>query len=451
LDEQRRFRLLLAATAGAILVPLNTSMLAVALSPIIRTFDVPIHTGTWLVLVYLSIMTGLQPTAGKLGDRYGHRRIFLGGLLLFGIASAGAALAPNFPLLVFFRGMQGLTATALTPNASAMIRLTYPIEHQGKAMGLYVSAMGAGLAAGPVISGLLIEALGWQAVFWVNLPVVVLSYWVGYRVLPTNTGRQGISIDWLGTALFMVLITGAVGAISLWQGAQLPVPLWTVLPLLAVVAALLVYVEGRVKEPLLSLPLFRQPGFPAANAAIFLQHLSGYIILIAIPLYLQFGRGVTGATAGLLMGSFSLMQVLAAPYAGRLSDHLGRRLLVVLGGLACLAPSLLLLTLTPTSSIALVLIILASLGIGKGLSSAPIQAAALAACPPDQVGIGSGIWYCSRYLGNVTGALLAGLLLPIDAAQPATVLYLLLAGSAALLSLTARFMPSEQQSRSISA
>ncbi|MFZ5815856.1 MAG: MFS transporter, partial [Bacillota bacterium] len=333
MDERRRLLVLIAATAGATLIPLNTSMLSVAMAPITSAFGVSLPTGAWLVLLYLTIMTSLQPVAGKLGDRYGHARIFLLGLLLFAAASAGAALAPSFGLLIALRALQGLAGSALAPNATALIRLTYPQERVGQALGLYVSVFSLGLTVGPVISGLLISSLGWQAVFWINLPIIFLAGWAGWRALPRGTGGQTRPFDWQGTSLFTLAVGGLVVALNLWKEGRLPLPLWVALGACGLAGIALLYIEERAEDPLLRLSLFRLPGFGVGSAAIFLVHTIFQTILLAVPFLLQEGRGLSAASAGLVLAVFAGLQALLAPVAGRLSDRVGRRAMATAAGL----------------------------------------------------------------------------------------------------------------------
>lgn len=390
MNERGRLLALMAATAGAVVIPLNASMLSVALGPIIDAFGVSVPTGTWLILLYLVVMTSLQPVAGRLGDLFGHARVFSIGLVGFGLASVGAAFAPNFAVLLVARVLQGVAGATLGPNATALIRMVYPAERHGYAMGLYVGAFSVGLTIGPVIGGFLVGALGWQSVFWVNLPVVLSSLLLAARVLPRQSGE---------------------------------------------------WVAERNVEPAPRPNLFRLPGFGAANAAIFLLHAMLFTTLTAVPLYLQNGRGLSPATVGWVVSTLSVTQVVVAPFAGRLSDRLGRRLLVMVGGLLYLVGALILFTESGGSTLIWVVTALALAGTGTGLATPPIQTASVAACPPALTGVGSGIWYSSRYLGNIAGALMTGLLLPSDLSAQLGTLYATVGACAILLTGTAHFLP----------
>jgi EmrB/QacA subfamily drug resistance transporter len=415
-------------------------MVSVALAPIMTAFGLTVAQATWLVLLYLVVITSLQPTAGKLGDRFGHRRVFLTGLLFFGLASVGAAVAPAFWVLVLCRVLQGFTASTLGPNAAALIRLAYPLERQGQAMGLYVGIFSMGLTVGPVLGGLLVNWVGWQGIFWVNVPTVMLSALIGFMVLPTAHTAQKVPFDWGGTALFGGLVAGIVLVANTSKTGGLPVPMWVMVPVLVALALGLYRLEGRAEDPLIKFSLFRSRGFSASNLSIFLTNTMVYVVLVAMPLYLQNGRGLSAAASGVQMALFSAMQ-LVAPLAGRLSDRWGRQVPVLIGGGLFLAGWAGLLLVAQGSSLVWVTVPLLLAGTGYGLTQAPIQAACLSALPRADVGVGSGVWYSSRYLGNVAGALLSSLLLPHELAQGAPVLWWTQVAVAVALVASARLLP----------
>lgn len=422
------------------MVPLNTSMVSVALAPIMTAFGLTVARASWLVLLYLVVITSLQPTAGKLGDRFGHRRVFLAGLILFGLASVGAALASAFWLLVLFRVLQGFTASTLGPNAAALIRLAYPIERQGQAMGLYVGIFSMGLTVGPLLGGLLVSWVGWQGIFWVNVPTVIIAAWIGFLVLPRARDLERVPFDWGGTVLFGALVAGVVLVANTSKTGGMPLPAWVVTSLLLLLAAALFRVEQRVSDPLIKFSLFRLRGFSASNLTIFLTNTMVYVVLVAMPLYLQGGRGLSAAASGVQMALFSGMQLIA-PLAGRLSDRWGRQVPVMFGAGLFLAGWVGLLLVAPGSSLGWVTVALLCAGTGYGLTQAPVQAACLASLPRADVGVGSGVWYSSRYLGNVAGALLCSLLLPHDLAGGAPVLWWTQVGVALALVGSARLLP----------
>ncbi|HSD79818.1 MAG TPA: MFS transporter, partial [Solirubrobacteraceae bacterium] len=178
-------RAVLATVAlASLLVPLNSTMLAVALPRVVDDLGTSLTSASWLVTSYLIAMASLQPVAGKLGDRLGRRPLVLGGLAWFGVASAGAALSGDLVLLVAFRLQQAVAGALFFPNAMALLRDTVPAERLGARMGLVGAALPLGASAGPPLGGVLLAVGGWQAIFAVNLPLVAIALALGARAIP---------------------------------------------------------------------------------------------------------------------------------------------------------------------------------------------------------------------------------------------------------------------------
>src|SRR5713101_543475 len=175
--------------SGTFLAPINSTMIAVALPALMAAFGVGVAGVSWIVTVYLVTMAGLQPVAGKLGDLYGHRRLFLIGCGGLASASVACALAPTFPLLVAGRALQAVFAATMAPNGAAIIRHRALPDSRGRAFGWLAGWMTFGAAIGPAMAGVLVHRLGWASIFWVNLPVLALVIPLAFRMLP-ETPRQ---------------------------------------------------------------------------------------------------------------------------------------------------------------------------------------------------------------------------------------------------------------------
>ena len=189
--QGRPVGLILATVAlTTMLAPLNSTMIGVALPSITAEFSIDLDASAWLVIAYLIVMASLQPVAGKLGGRWGHRRMILGGLVYFAVVSVGAALATDFPSLLFFRAQQAVAGAVALPNGTAVMRRVVGAGERGRRFGLVGAAVVLAAAAGPPLGGVLIDWAGWRAVFYVNLALIVPTLFLGWRVLPVFERRR---------------------------------------------------------------------------------------------------------------------------------------------------------------------------------------------------------------------------------------------------------------------
>jgi EmrB/QacA subfamily drug resistance transporter len=398
--------LLPAIAIGTTLAPLNSTMIAVALPDIQDAFDVSVTATAWLVTLYLVAMAVGQPIGGRVGDLYGRRRVYLLGLIWFGIASAGCAFAPSLPLLILFRTQQGLAGALSFPNGTAMVREAVPAERRGSAFGAIGLATGLAAASGPPLGGLLVHAFGWSAIFWANVPVVGAALLLSWRSLPRQiVERAGkrVRFDLIGSGLFAAALGGVILIPALLKLDQ---PLLAVASGVAGVAigVLLVWWELRAEAPVVDVRLFSQSQFAAACASIGLSNLVMYTTLLALPLYLERVRGHSVQVSGLVLAALSAFAAIWGPIGGRWSDRSGRWLPAVAGGLALLAGSVLLTAVVGGTMLVPVVIALALMGIGIGVSGAPVQTAAVEASPRERTGSAAGIFSTSRYFGSVAGS-----------------------------------------------
>ncbi len=403
--------ILITVALSTTLAPLNSTMIATALPEIMRSFRADLGTAGWLITSYLVTMAALQPVAGKLGDRLGRRPLLLGGLVYFALASLGAALAPNLPVLLLCRFQQAVAGAIALPNGSALIREVLPAERRAGGYGMVGAIVSLAAAAGPPLGGLLVSTAGWQAIFWVNVPVVLAALLAGWRTLPSVPPRaKTSSFDGLGAVLMFAIVAGL--ALLLRQSGAGLSSTWLV-GAAVLIGALVVFgwQEVRHPDPVFRPRFFRHPAFASASAAVALSNLAMYTTLLALPIILAQDEVWPAARIGLVLTALSATNVVAGPLGGRLADRYGRRWPAV-AGLTLLTLGL--IPLAVESGILPVPELVGALGvagIGLGLSSAGMQTAAVEAVSPRDAGAASGIYSTCRYLGSIAGAsLLPGLL-----------------------------------------
>jgi EmrB/QacA subfamily drug resistance transporter len=385
------------------LAPLNSTMIGVALPQITKGFGVDLAQSGWLVIAYLVVMASLQPVAGKLGDRLGHRRLILVGLVYFALASLGAATATSLTGLLVFRIQQAIAGALALPNGIALMRQVVPAAERGRRFGLVGSAVVLAAAAGPPLSGILIELTDWRAIFYINLLFIGPALIIGLRVLPKKTAPPSdLPFDLLGATLLLSLLAGTAGLLTLNADAGgLSALGWCSL---GAIAVLFIRREWHHPDPLIQPRLFRRRTFTAVNAAIALSNLAMYTTFLAIPLLLDQRPGWNSAKAGLVLAALWAPTVVCAPLGGRLADRWGRRWPTAIG-LTLLAVGLSsLLSLSEAIEQTVLLASLSLAGIGLGLSHAGMQTAAIEAVPRQAAGVAAGIFSTSRYLGSIIGS-----------------------------------------------
>ena len=407
---------MLGVASGAVLVPLNSTMLAVALPSIMDDFGIDAGTVSTLVTLYLGTVTIALLASGSLGDRYGQRPVFLVGVVAFAVSSLIAALAPTFAVLTLARVLQALSGALISTTSVALVRALAPPDRRGAAFGLFDMVVSISAAITPFVGGVLVGAFGWQSLFLLAVPFAIFAgVTVGFLAPPTATTeveqggpRRPAPIDVGGLVLLAGLMVSLLLAI---RGIADRGPL--LLAALAVPILLVAFVryELSVERPAVDPRLFNSHGFSAAVLGVLGTTIVLHASFILVPLLVEELQGGTAEVAGLVLLGISGTWAIAAPFGGRLSDRLGRRRPVVAGSI-CLTAGLVGLWLVAATSTALVVgILLAVVGFGMGFAGSPRQAAAMDAIPADRVGMAAGTYYTGRYLGGVLGASLAGAVL----------------------------------------
>jgi EmrB/QacA subfamily drug resistance transporter len=432
------------AALGTMLLPLNSTMVAIALPDIVDDLGASVSATAWLVSGYLIAQAALQPLAGKLGDRYGRRPLILYGLASFGLVSLAAALAPSFGLLMVFRVLQAVSGALVFPNALGLVRELLPDHERSRAFGVLASAIGLAAATGPPLGGALVSLGGWRAIFLVNVPWVAVALWFALRSLPQHVATTARGrFDTLGAVALSLLLAGAA-----WLLNPCGAPGW-VLPVGAVLvtafAVWFIRYELSRDDPVLQPRFLRVRAFAAATGSVGLSNVALYGTLLAVPVLLSNRGGWSHAEVGLVLSAMSLPMALLSPIGGRLSELAGHRAAAV-AGLGLLAVGLVPLAVAGTDVAGAVLIVaLAVAGAGIGLSNAALQTAGIEALEPRDAGIAAGIFSTGRYLGGIGAASLVaaladgsfGLLFGIEAV--AALLSMLLA--IALPGRVARLVP----------
>ena len=406
--NSRRGWVLAVMCLGAFMVFLDSAVVNTALPAISRDLGASTSSLQWVVNAYILILAGLLLVGGTVGDRFGRRRWFGIGTVIFGGAAGAASLSPNTETLIAFRTIQGLGEAFILPATLSIITDVFPREERSKAIGIWVAAGSVGFIAGPVLGGALVDAIDWQAVFWMHLPVGAVAL-VGLRLVPESRDSRHLPLDISGAIL------GTGGLIALVFGIiQGPDVGWTspqILGAFAVAAVALGAfgtVEARSSSPMLPLRFFKQADFTGPMLVIGLMFLALIGMFFFLTLYFQLVQDNSAFRAGLFVAPAAATVMVGAPIAGALTKRFGPKLFAIIGSLAMLFGMLWLTQLDVDSSYLTVLIGLVAFGFGLGLAMAPLTDTVMAAVPVNAAGIGSATNDVSRDLGSALGIAILG-------------------------------------------
>jgi DHA2 family methylenomycin A resistance protein-like MFS transporter len=434
---------LFAASFGFLMVSLDATIVNVALPTLGDRLGAGLSQLQWIVAGYTLTFAALQLVGGSLSDRLGARRAFVMGLGLFVAASLVCGLAVTPGMLIAARFAQGLGAAVQLPASLAMIRHAYPDgAARTRAVGVWASAGGGAVAAGPVLGGLLLSWLGWRSLFLVNLVIGGIGLVATLRAQDSPVGRarrvdlpgQGLVIATLGGLVFALIEGGTLG----WGSAAVVVSL----VLSAVAGTGFVWWQRRSPEPILPLRLFNHPTFSSAGVAGFVQNFAYYGIVFLLSLFLQNERGYSALTTGLIFLPMSIAAMASNIVGGRLTARWGPRI-PMMAGQSLFALGLLgLLSAGSDASVWAIWAATVPVGIGGGLVVPAMSSAVLEAVEPEYAGVASAGLNTARQVGGAVGVALFGTLVA-GSFLPGLRLSLLIAALALFVgsSITARWVP----------
>jgi EmrB/QacA subfamily drug resistance transporter len=414
---------------GMLLATINSGTLIIALPDLERSLGTSLLQLVWVILAYLIAATVLVLTAGRLSDLFGRKKAYVGGFVVFALASLGAGFSATGTELILWRIVQGIGGAFLFANSGALVTDAFPREQLGVAMGTNTMVAAVGLVLGPVLGGALVE-LSWHWVFWFNVPFGLAGALWGALVLRELAKPDAVrGLDLLGTATFIAGLTGLVlgisrGGLSGWDD---PI----VIGGLAAAAVLLpafVLIEHRGRAPMLDLSIFQNRLFAAATAAAFINGLSRFALMFVFVFYFQGAQGDDPITAGVKLAPMALGMLVSSPLAGIAADRRGSRALAAWGMAVSAAGLALMMTLQPGSPYWQSSLWLLIVGIGSGLFNSPNTAAMMGAVPPQRRGIAAG----ARTMLQNTGAVvsIAFVMAIVTAAVPKDVLFKIFSGLA---------------------
>ena len=428
---------LLAASFAFIIVQLDVTIVNVALPEIGRELGASVSALQWVVDAYTLGFAVFLLSAGVLGDRFGARRVFLSGFALFTLASLACAMAPGALALNLARAVQGVGAALLVPSSLAILNAAYAHDRAqlAKAIAWWTAAGGVSIAAGPVLGGLLMSFAGWRSIFWVNVPICLLGFWLTLRVVPALSGKDPArSFDSVGQVLAIVALTAFIGAVIEVNGMGLGSALVQSAFVVALVAAaLFVRSQQRSAAPMLPLGLFRDIGFSGAVLFGVLVNFAYYGVIFVLSFYLQKVRGFSVMHAGLVFLPLTGTFIFSNIASGRMQARLGSRSPMIIGGLVGAAGYSLLGIFGVTSDASFLEMLpgLALIPAGMGLAVPAMTTSILSAVDRSQAGTASAVLNTARQVGGAMGVAIFGAMHDIRLALAISTILLLLGAALA--------------------
>lgn len=396
---------LYALAAGFFMIMIDTTIVSVSIPSIMTSLGADVTQVMWVSSAYLLTYAIPLLITGRLGDRYGPRELYLVGTAVFTLASLWCGLSSSITSLVAARAVQGLGAAMMSPQTMAVITRLFPPQRRGAPMALWGATASVAGLAGPLLGGLLVDSVGWEWIFFVNVPIGIATIAAVWKLVP-RLDTHAHSFDWTGVALSAVGLTMIV--FGLQEGQSKSWPGW-ILGLIAggvVVMGLFVWQQSRNHdEPLMPLELFRNRNFAAANVSIFIQGAVVVAFSFPLMLFLQTARGLSPTQAALVNLPAAVVSLIGAPIVGKAANNRSTRGFAVSGflvyGAALVATAEL---MRPGVSVLWLLVPAAFIGLSGCLIWGPVSMSATRDLPPRWAGAGSGVYNATRQLGSVLGS-----------------------------------------------
>ncbi|GAA5184968.1 DHA2 family efflux MFS transporter permease subunit [Rugosimonospora acidiphila] len=421
-EVERRYNpwlVLIALCLGFFMILLDTTIVNVAIPALATGLNAQLSDLLWILNAYILVYAVLLITAGRIGDLYGPKLLFMSGLVIFTAASAACGFAHSPTQLIVFRVIQGLGGALLTPQTLSVITMIFPPERRGAAFGVWGSVAGVATVAGPVLGGWLVTDYGWRWIFYVNVPIGIIALVMAGIVMPNlklnRRHRLDVSGVLLSTAALFLIVYGLIeGQSHDWGKVWGPITIVEIVAVGVVMLAAFIYLQWaeRHGEPLVPFSIFKDRNFSIMNGVVSAISFGMLGLFLPLTIFLQSVLGLTALQAGLTTAPMSVISMFIAPLAGRYADKIGGKWILSLG-VALFAGGMAILLSSSQLGVSRWHLLpgLIVAGFGLGMTFAPLQTIAMRNIEPRMAGAASGLINTTRQLGGVVGSAAVGALL----------------------------------------
>jgi EmrB/QacA subfamily drug resistance transporter len=408
--DNYKWWVLIAVSLGSVSVSLDSSILIVCLPLLARVFHTDPSVIGWVNIAYLTTSQSLGLILAKIGDAKGRKAVYMTGLCFYTFGIFACSFAQSPMQLIIARAIQGVGAATGWTLTMAITVAVFPYEERGKALGILAGAYSVGLVLGPVLGGLILDGLGWRAVFWLRLPIVAAALvMAGFVIKEQKSDNKDFSLDWYGAATLFAFITCLMFFFNYAGKQGMTSYLVQSLGLGCVILfVILLFFEKHAHEPIIDLNLFRKRLFSAAILTSGLQTASTGTAIFLIPFYLSLALGYSSSVVGIFVALLAVPIVVVSPLSGKASDRLGSRLLTTTGIVVLFVAFLLLSRLGLSPGYGRLSAVIALIGTGMAIFQSPNNSAVMGSVPKDRLGTASAMVSTVRNIGSSSAIALAG-------------------------------------------
>jgi len=405
-----------ALLVGTLIGTMGNSIVSIALPSLIDFYSISLNQAVWSLTLYTLTFSVLIPVFGSLSKSIGFLKLFFSGMVLVIIASILCIFAPNFIIFLIARILIGVGVATVLPTIMGVISFYFPVEIQGKATGYWALVNSLGHAFGPIIGGFLLGHFSWQSIFWINIPLAIISISIALKVFPKDVRIPTRNFDWPGATAMILFVFSSM--LSITQVSEMGFRATSAIILVISAVLSLVYLifhERRKENPFLDLNLFKMRDYISSIAPISLQAFTQFGLLVSLPIFLINIHGIENQIAGLIIMSMTIMMAISSPIAGRITDKWSARGICLIGTiLVGLSASIMLIFRTTEFDFRGWCSFISSLmifGIGFGMIQSGSTVAAIKAAPKENSGAATGFFHMIRFISGSLGSTIFGIFL----------------------------------------